>query len=118
MAGIFLRVLAFASLVPALLVAAPDASAADFSKIHGFWGSTRQSCTDSNDSYLIDKSGASHYELSCQIISFTRKANKYLLKQSCSGEEQVSIGTTTITLISPNMISVLGQRYRRCPNQS
>ena len=118
MLSIFLRIPRFASIFLTLLAMASDASAADFSKIHGFWSSTRQSCTDSNDSYLIDKSGASHYELSCRIISFTRKANKYFLNQTCSGEEQVMTGVTTITLITPKMISVHGQRYRRCPNQS
>ncbi|MBX9455582.1 MAG: hypothetical protein KL863_05880 [Rhizobium sp.] len=92
------------------------ASSADTLPILGFWSMQGQGCGD-NSYFEIKKSGASGPEELCELISATRKGHRFTLKQRCDTEGVSSVTTLVVRRISPKIIEVHGQRYRKCkPN--
>ena len=88
-------------------------SAADMSPILGFWSLEGQGCGD-NSYFEITKSGASGPEEICNLVSLTRKANRFTLRQRCEVEGMVSESSIVLTLVNSKAIEVNGLRYRRC----
>lgn len=93
-----------------------SASAADISPIVGFWSIEGLGCGDSSY-YEIKKTGTSGPEEQCELISATRKNSRFSLKQNCAGEGEESVYTLVVRRISPKIIEIHGERYRKCkPN--
>jgi hypothetical protein len=100
----------------ALLIPAFDGLAADFSPIHGFWSIAKERCKNSDRFWQIRPTGASRIEELCEVVSSSRKGNRFVLKQQCAAEGMEYSRTDTFNLLSSGQLENERMRYKRCPD--
>jgi hypothetical protein len=99
-----------------LLATAGNAGASDFSPIHGFWSIAKENCKGTDIYWQIKASGASRIEELCEVVSATRKGDRFTLKQQCAVEGTESRRTDTFKLLSSGQLENGRIRYKRCPD--
>jgi len=89
---------------------------ADFTPIHGSWRGDPAQCGQTTENgWEIDASGASAFELSCEMLSSSRDGDLFVLNQRCEYYGEVEDETMTFRLVSADEIEVNGMRFGRCP---
>lgn len=90
-------------------------SSGDFAPIHGSWRGDPAQCGQiTENGWEIDASGASAWELTCELLSSSSKSDTFTLHQRCEYYGDVEEETFTFRQVNADEIEFNGQRFERC----